>query len=68
MDPPPPGAPLEARIVAASALGAMKDRRRGVEYVKDVLAGGAANPDLVAAALSLGLRKVEHGKRGATYE
>lgn len=68
IDPPPPGSPLEARIVAASALGAMKDRRRGVEYVKDVLAAGAADPDLVAAALSLGLRKVDHGKRGATYE
>ncbi len=68
IDPPPPGAPLEARIVAASALGAMKDRRRGGDYVKDILASGLVDPDLVAAALALGLKRVEHGRRGATYE
>ncbi len=68
IDPPPQGAPLEARIVAASALGAMKDKRRGGDYVKDVLASGNSDPDLVAAAQSIGLRRVEHGKRGPTYE
>jgi tetratricopeptide (TPR) repeat protein len=68
MDPPPQGAPLEARVVAAAAFGAMKDRRRGGEFVKDVLSSGRLHPDLVAAALSLGFRKVDHGKRGPTYE
>ncbi|HXN30925.1 MAG TPA: hypothetical protein VN894_03645 [Polyangiaceae bacterium] len=68
IDPPPQGAPLEARIVAASALGAMKDKRRGGDYVKEVLTSGDLEPDLVAAALSLGFRRVEHGKRAPTYE
>jgi predicted Zn-dependent protease len=68
IDPPPRGAPLEGRVVAAQAFGAMKDKRRGNDYVKDVLASGMLNPDLVAAALSLGLSKVQHGKRGPTYE
>jgi tetratricopeptide (TPR) repeat protein len=68
IDPPPPGSPLEARVVAAAALGAMKDKRRGADYVKDVLASGSLHPDLVAAALALGLRRVEHGKRGPTFE
>ena len=68
LDPPPAGAPLEARVVAAAAFGAMKDRRRGGDYVKDVLATGSLHPDLVAAALALGFHKVEHGKRRPTYE
>jgi predicted Zn-dependent protease len=68
IDPPPRGAPLEARVVAAAAFGAMKDRRRGFEYAKDALAAGNLHPDLVAAALSLGLRRVDHGRRPPTYE
>jgi hypothetical protein len=68
IDPPPPGAPLEARTVAAAALGAMKDKRRGGDYVKDVLASGNLEPDLVAAAVSLGLRRVDHGRRAPTYQ
>jgi hypothetical protein len=68
IDPPPRGAALETRVVAAAAFGAMKDRRRGLEYVRDALASANLNPDLVAAALSLGLRRVDHGRRGPTYE
>ncbi len=68
LDPPPAGSALDARVVVASALAAMKDRRRGGEYVKDVLATGSLNPDLVAAALSLGFHKVDHGRRRPTYE
>jgi hypothetical protein len=68
VDPPPPAAPLEARVVAATALGAMKDKRRGTDYVKEVLAVRGQHPDLVAAAVALGFRKVEHGKRPATYD
>jgi predicted Zn-dependent protease len=68
IDPPPRGAALETRVVAAAAFGAMKDRRRGFEYVRDTLASGSLHPDLVAAALSLGLHRVDHGRRGPTYE
>jgi hypothetical protein len=68
LDPPPAGSALDVRVVAATALAAMKDRRRGGEYVKDLLATGSLNPDLVAAALSLGFRKVDHGRRRPTYE
>jgi hypothetical protein len=68
LDPPPPSSPLEVRVVAAAAFGAMKDRKRGAEYVHGVLATGSLDPDLVAAALSLGFRKVEHFRRRPTYE
>jgi Flp pilus assembly protein TadD len=68
LDPPPSAAPLDGRVVAAAAFGAMKDKRRGADYVKDVLASGSQNPDLVAAALALGFKKVEHGRRPPTYE
>ena len=68
VDPPPSGAAVDVRVVAAVALAAMKDKRRGGEYVKDVLATGSLNPDLVAAALSLGFHKVDHGRRRPTYE
>ncbi|MGH7297659.1 MAG: tetratricopeptide repeat protein, partial [Polyangiaceae bacterium] len=67
-DPPPPTAPLEARVVAAVALGAMKDKRHGPDYVREVLATSAQHPDLVAAAVALGFRKVEHGRKPPTYD
>jgi tetratricopeptide (TPR) repeat protein len=68
LDPPPSGSPLGLRVVAAAAFGAMKDKHRGAEFVKDVLSTGSIHPDLVAAALALGLKKVEHGKKRPTYE
>jgi len=68
VDPPPATAALEARVVAAVALGAMKDKHRGADYVKEVLAVSGQHPDLVAAALALGFHKVEHGKRPPTYD
>jgi hypothetical protein len=68
IDPPPPAAPLEARVVAAAAYGAMKDKRHGTDYVHDALSTSPQHPDLVAAALALGFRKVEHGRRPPTYE
>jgi hypothetical protein len=67
-DPPPATAPLPARIIAAAAFGAMKDKRRGSEYVHDALSTGSLDPDLVAAALALGFHKVDHGRRRPTYE
>jgi hypothetical protein len=68
IDPPPGTAPLEARVVAATAYGAMKDKRRGADYVRDALSTAGQHPDLVAAALAIGFRKVEHGRRPPTYE
>jgi hypothetical protein len=68
LDPPPASAALDVRVVAASAFAAMKDKRRGSEYVKEILATGSLNPDLVAAALSLGFRKVDRGRRRPIYE
>jgi hypothetical protein len=68
IDPPPPGAPLHARIVAAAALGAMKDRRRGGDYVRELLVGGRLHPDLVAAALALGFHKIDRGRRTPIYQ
>ncbi len=68
LDPPPATAPFEARVIAAAALGAMKDRRRGEDYVRAILTTGNLNPDLVTAALALGFRRVDHGKRKPTYE
>jgi hypothetical protein len=69
VDPPPGAAPLGARVVAAAAFGAMKDRRRGYEYVQGVLQTGSLHPDLVTAALALGFHKVDHGpRRRPTYE
>jgi hypothetical protein len=68
LDPPPPQAPLPARVIAGIAMATMKDRRRGVDFVKGLLATGVLDPDLVAAAVSLGFRRVDHAKRRATYE
>jgi hypothetical protein len=68
LDPLPSGSPLEARVLVAAALAATKDKKRGYEYVRDVLATGSLNPDLVAAALSLGFHRVDHGRRRPTYE
>ena len=68
IDPPPATAALETRVVAAAALAAMKDKKRGIDYVKDALTTGSLHPDLVAAALALGFTRVDHGKRRPTYE
>jgi hypothetical protein len=68
LDPPPDGAIFSARLVAAAAFGAMKDHKRGLPYVKDLLASGSLHPDLVTAALALGMKRVDHGKRRPTYE
>jgi tetratricopeptide (TPR) repeat protein len=68
LDPPPAMAPIEARVIAAMAFAAMKDKRRGTDYTRDVLSTGSQDPDLVAAALALGFRKVQHFKRPPTYE
>jgi hypothetical protein len=68
LDPPPAQAPLPARVIAAVALASMKDRRRAPDYVKSLLSTGVQDPDLVAAAVSLGFRRVDHARRRASYE
>jgi hypothetical protein len=67
VDPPPSTSPLPARIIAAMAFGATKDRRRGNDYVKAILQLGVANPDAGAAALALGGRKVDRPGRAPQY-
>ncbi len=68
LDPPPTTASFEARVVAASALAASKDRKRAADYVRDLLATGSLNEDLVNAASALGFHRVDHGRRNPTYE
>ena len=59
LEPPPASAPLTARVIAAISLGAMKDHRRGPDYLKELFASGAINPDTAAAAIALGLKVPE---------
>ena len=63
LDPPPAAAPVPARVIAAIALGAMKDRRRGPDVVKELLLNGVVNPDTVAAATALGIHVAEKRRR-----
>ncbi len=64
LDPPPPLAPLPSRIIAASALAAMHDKKRAVELLKPILAAGVRNPDIANAAVLVGFKKIEpKGKR-----
>ena len=67
IDPPPALAPFYARVVAAAALAAMKDKKRGVDYVADLLAMGNQDPDLTNAALAFGFKKVDHKGKPSTY-
>jgi predicted Zn-dependent protease len=67
LDVPPATSSWPFRTVVASSLGAMRDRRRGVDLLKAMLATGTQNHDVVAAALDLGFRKNEHRGRKPTY-
>jgi hypothetical protein len=61
-DPPPPLAPLPARLWAAMAYGVTKENRKGSEYVKALAQSGYVNPDLAAAAEKVGA-KLAVGRR-----
>ncbi len=61
-DPPPALAPLPARLIAAAAFGAVKDTRKGGDYVK-ALVSGFPNPDVVVAAEKVGAGKVGRAAR-----
>jgi hypothetical protein len=68
LDVPPALAPLPARVLAAAALGAMKDKKRGIDPIAQLVTAGVQNPDVVNAALVLGFRKVEAKGRPTKYE
>jgi tetratricopeptide (TPR) repeat protein len=68
LDPPPPGAPLEARVIAASALAAMHERRRAVDVLKPLLAAGYVGFDLQSAALAAGFKRIEHKAKPPTFD
>jgi tetratricopeptide (TPR) repeat protein len=68
LDPPPPGAPLEARVIAASALAAMHERRRAADVIKPILALGYVGFDVQSAALAAGFKRVEHRTRPPTFD
>jgi predicted Zn-dependent protease len=56
LEPPPLAAPLVAREIAAISMGAMKDHRRGPDYLKELYASGAVNPDTAAAGVGVGVK------------
>ncbi len=68
IDLPPLQAPLPARLIAAASLGAMHDRKRGPDYVKDLLAEGVESVEVTQAALALGFKKVERKGKRPTFE
>jgi hypothetical protein len=55
LDPPPPQAPLPARILVAATLGVLKDRRRGPDFIHDLFVQGVLAPDVVKAGEALGV-------------
>jgi predicted Zn-dependent protease len=68
LDPPPVGAPLEARIIAASALAAMHERRRAVDVLKPILEAGYVGIDAQNAAIAAGFTRVDHKARPPTFD
>jgi hypothetical protein len=68
LDPPPAGAPLEARVIAAAALAAMHERQRAADVLKPLLAAGYVGPDIQAAAIAAGFKRIEHRSRPPTFE
>ncbi len=59
LEPPPASAPYTARLIAALSMGAMKDHRRGPDYVKELFTMGTINPDTAAVATALGMKVPE---------
>jgi hypothetical protein len=68
LDPPPPGAPLEARVIAATALAAMHERRRAADVLKPILAAGYVGIDIQNAATAAGFKRVEHKGKLPTFD
>jgi tetratricopeptide (TPR) repeat protein len=57
LDLPPAFAPLPFRVLAAVSLATMKDKKRADPAIKALLATGIADPDLLAAAATAGVKK-----------
>jgi tetratricopeptide (TPR) repeat protein len=68
LDPPPQGAPLEARVIAASALAAMRERRRAADVLKPILAAGYVGIDIQNAAIAAGFKRVDHKGKPSTFD
>jgi len=63
LDVPPALSPLSFRVMAAMSLAAMKDKKRAEPAVKALLAAGNADPDLLAAAASIGIKAPAPAKK-----
>ncbi len=68
LDPPPVGAPLEARVIAASALAAMHERRRAADVLKPIIAAGYVGIDIQNAAIAAGFKRVDRKGKPPTFE
>ena len=68
LDPPPQGAPLGARVIAASALAAMHERRRAADVLKPILVAGYVGIDVQSAAIAAGFTRVDHKTRPPTFD
>jgi tetratricopeptide (TPR) repeat protein len=68
LDPPAAGAPLTARVIAASALAAMHERRRAADILKPILAAGYVGVDIENAALAVGFHRIDHKGKKPTFE
>jgi tetratricopeptide (TPR) repeat protein len=68
LDPPPSGAPLTARVIAATALAAMHERRRVVDILKPILAAGYVGVDVQNAAIAVGYKRVDHKGKKPTFD
>lgn len=54
LDPPSNSAPAPVRVVSLVALGAMKDKKRGLPVLESLASQGQASPDVTQAAQALG--------------
>ena len=68
LDPPPPQASLPGRLIAAASLGAMHDRKRGPDYIKDLITDGIESVEIEVGATALGFKKVERKGKRPTFE
>ncbi len=56
LDAPPETAPVPVRLIAAVSLGAMKDRKRGQDLIKELFLAGIVNPDVLGAGVAVGVK------------
>ena len=68
LDVPATGAPLTARVIAATALAAMHDRHRAADVLKPILAAGYVGVDIQNAALAIGFKRADHKGKPPTFD